>query len=61
MTNVINGVEYHAMSPLHSWIHEYLIGVAEQYGVNYFNIPPHEKPKTVQIIEVLVSDTQLLY
>jgi len=49
------------MSPLHSWIHEYLIDVAEQYGVNYFNIPPHEKPKTVQIIEVLVSDTQLLY
>ena len=46
------------MPPLHPWIQEYLIGIAEQYGVDYFNAPPHEKSRTVQIIEVLVSNTR---
>jgi len=49
-----------SMPPLHPWIQEYLINIAEQYGVDYFNAPPHEKSRTVQIIEVLVSNDTAL-
>lgn len=41
---------------LQPWIQDYVIGVAEQFGADYFNAPPHPKWKTVQIIEVLVPD-----
>jgi hypothetical protein len=40
------------MFPLQPWIQECVIGLAEQYGVDYFNAPPHAKQRTVQIIEV---------
>lgn len=34
-------------------VQEYVIGIAEQFGVDYFNAPLHAKPKSVQIIEFL--------
>lgn len=41
-------------SDLQPWIEDYVVGVAEQLGANFFNAPYHPKWKTVQIIEVLV-------
>lgn len=42
---------------LQPWIQDYVIGIAEQQGTDYFNAPIHKKSKTVQIIEVFIFST----
>jgi hypothetical protein len=40
---------------LQPWIQDYVVGIAEQFGADYFNAPRYAKWRTVQIIEVVVS------